>query len=416
MPMRRRRRASAVAPFRSAQPVRFTPSAQVLLALLGAVALVVAPTGLLAATASTLDGRVLSGPTMTVDAAAQTVTVGGTTLPLSDCDWIEPGDGSGFPPATGKTIGVWLADGSWLPATSLTAATSDDAVQVFSTLGTLTLPLASVRGWSLSAELPGAHEGAEVDVVQLDSGTVTGRVDGLKAGALTLHSDLDPTKPLILPIEQVRGLRLSVPPRTSKTLRLSVSLSDAHAAVHVVLGSSGPIADALCLAAAPKVQVGKALQGARLRIEGGRRVYLSELTPDQVEEVGAFGVVWPWSRDHNLDGSPLKLGGVRYDRGIVVHSQAKLSWNLSGAFEHLHALVGIADIVADQGDCAASVLADGKEIWHRDSVKGGEKPFALELDLTGVRRLELHVDYGARYDIGDHLALADAFLVRSVAH
>jgi hypothetical protein len=183
----------------------------------------------------------------------------------------------------------------------------------------------------------------------------------------------------------------------------------------VVVGASGPAEQALCLAAAPQLAIGKALLPARLRLEGGRRVYLSETTPDQVVEEGAFGVVWPWSRDRNLDGSPLRLGGVRYDRGIVVHSKARLVWNLNGCYTRLHALVGIADIVADQGDCAASLIADGKELWHRDSVKGGDKPIPLDLDLSGVRRLELHVDYGARYDIGDHLALADSYLVKALA-
>jgi hypothetical protein len=368
-----------------------------------------------AATVSTLDGRVLSGPTLSFDAKALTVLVGGTAVGLGDCDWIEPGDGAGMPAPAGKQIGVWLSDGSWLPATALGAAAGDDAVQVAGVLGALTLPLASLRGWSTGAELPGPREGADTDVVQLDSGVVTGRVDGLRAGKLVLRSDLDPSKPLELAIEQIRALRLSVPTRPAKGMRLSVSLSEAHAALRVVVAASGAPEQALCLAAAPQIAVGKALLPSRLRLEGGRRVYLSETTPDQVVEEGAFGVVWPWSRDRNLDGSPLKLGGVRYDRGIVVHSKALLAWNLNGAYTRLRALIGIADIVADQGDCAASLIADGKELWHRDSVKGGDKPIPLDLDLTGVRRLELHVDYGARYDIGDHLALADSYLVKALA-
>jgi hypothetical protein len=367
------------------------------------------------ATVSSLDGRVLSGPSLTFDAKAGTVVVGGSTISLSDCDWIEPGDGAGMAAPAPKQIGLWLADGSWLPVATLGPATSDDAIQVTGALGALTLPLASLRGWSTGAELPGAHEGAETDVVQLDSGVVTGRVDGLKAGKLVLRSDLDPNKPLELAIEQIRALRLSVAVRPAKGMRLSVSLSEAHAALRVVVAVSGTYEQALCLAAAPQIAVGRALLPARLRLEGGRRVYLSETTPDQVVEEGEFGVVWPWSRDRNLDGSPLKLGGVRYDRGIVVHSKALLAWNLDGGYTRLRALVGIADIVADQGDCAAGLVADGKELWHRDSVKGGDKPIPLDLDLTGVRRLELHVDYGARFDIGDHLALADSYLVKALA-
>jgi hypothetical protein len=188
-----------------------------------------------------------------------------------------------------------------------------------------------------------------------------------------------------------------------------VRLDDTHPPLRLLPVPSGGVG----LAAAPQTEVGKALTNVRWRVEGGRRVYLGDLAPDAVEEVGAFGVVWPWRKDSNLDGTPLRLGGVRYVRGVVVHSQAKLAWKLDGSYLRLRALVGIADVVADQGDCAAALIADGKTLWTRDRVKGGERPTALDLDLTGVKRLELRVDYGQRYDIGDHLALADAYLVKA---
>jgi hypothetical protein len=38
-------------------------------------------------------------------------------------------------------------------------------------------------------------------------------------------------------------------------------------------------------------------------IIGGRRVYLSELPPASADETGAFGVVWPHSRDTGLTGA-----------------------------------------------------------------------------------------------------------------
>jgi hypothetical protein len=165
------------------------------------------------------------------------------------------------------------------------------------------------------------------------------------------------------------------------------------------------------LYAVPTIDVTAALKAMRLRIAGGRRVYLSDLEPVKREETGAFGVVWPFQRGKNLDGSPLRLGGVRYEHGIAVHSQARLGWALDGAYTQFRATIGIADIVADQGDCAASLLVDDKVVWSRSSVRGGEKPQVVDLDLTNAQRLELRVDYGARYDIADHLVLADAFLI-----
>lgn len=364
-----------------------------------------------AATVSTLDGQTIQGPGITFDPKAGTVTAGSTSVALADCDWVEPHTGVGVV-VTGtpaKRMGVWLADGSWLPVSKITVAKSDDAIAVDGPLGPLVLPLTALRGWGDGVDLLPAPEGAaERDVALLASGAVPGRVEGIKAGQLILRSDLDPAKPLELPLADVRALRLAVPARAAKGVRLAVSLDDLHPPLRVV-----PTATGLALAVAPTVALGDALRLARLRVEGGRRVHLGELKPAVVEEVGAFGVVWPFQVDRNLDGSPLRLGGIRYERGVVVHSQARLAWKLGGAYVRLRAQVGIADLVGEQGDCTATVRLDGKPAWSKDSLKGGDKPISLDLDLTGVQQLELSVEYGARYDIGDHLALADAYLVKA---
>ncbi len=360
-----------------------------------------------AATVAVLDGRVLSGDQLGFDLKAGSVTVGGTTLPLADCDWIEPGDGSGaeLPGVPGKRLGIWLVDGSWLPVTTIAVGVKDHELTVTSVLGTFVMPLTAVRGWSTGTALPGS-DGKE-DQVLLDSGLLSGRIEGLVAGKLLLRSALDP-QPLQLALDQVRGLRLAVATRTVKGVRLAVTLDELHPPLRVL-----PTSDGFSLGALPMVKLGKGLAPVRLRIEGGRRVYLSELDPATVEETGAFGVVWPFQRDRNLDRSPLRLGGVRHERGLAVHSKARLAWNLDGLYSRLRALSGIADLVGDQGDCAASLSLDGKVVWSRDSIRGAEKPQPIDLDLTGVKQLELRVEYGARYDIADHFVLADAYLIKA---
>lgn len=371
-----------------------------------AVLFILATPRLPAATVAALDGRMLTGDQLAFDLKAGTVAVGGTTVALGDCDWIEPGDGSGaeLPGVAGKRLGIWLVDGSWLPVTSIAVGAKDHELTVTGVLGTLVLPLTAVRGWGTGTNLPGA-DGKE-DQVLLDSGLLSGRIEGLIAGKLLLRSALDP-QPLQLALDQVRGLRLAVATRAAKGVRLAVTLDELHPPLRVM-----PTADGFSLGALPQVVLGKGLSPVRLRIEGGRRVYLSELDPAVVEETGAFGVVWPFQRDRNLDSSPLRLGGVRYERGLAVHSQAHLGWKLDGQYSRLRALSGISDLVGDQGDCAASISLDGKVLWSRDSVRGAEKPQPIDLDLTGVKQLELRVEYGARYDIADHFVLADAYLIK----
>jgi hypothetical protein len=374
--------------------------------VLGAFLATVTVLPLSAATVAALDGRVVTGERLTIDAKAATVGIGGTNVALADCDWIEPGDGAGIdlPGTPAKRLGLWLVDGSWLPVAGIAIGAKDNELAVSGPLGSFALPLTAVRGWGSGQALPEGD--SKDDQVLLDSGLLSGRVDGLVAGKLVLKSALDP-QPLTLALDQVRAVRLAIPVRTPKGVRLATTLDELHPPLRVQ-----PSADGYVLAVAPQVVLGPALSAARLRIEGGRRQYLSELDPAVLEETGAFGVVWPYKRDRNLDDSPLRLGGVRYERGLVVHSQAHLGWTLNGAYTRLRALVGIADLVGDQGDCAASLLVDGKVVWSKDNVRGGEKPVAIDLDLTGAKKLELKVEYGARYDIADHFALADAYLIK----
>jgi NPCBM/NEW2 domain len=376
-----------------------------------------------AATVAQLDGQQVQGDNLQFQAKTQRLTMrtttGETALSIADCDWIELGDGSGitFSNSTNSTnatnpakrAGLFLLDGSWLPINEIKASDKDHTLLVTGPLGMLTIPLTAVRGWGVGAELlsgvPGNNDNNE-DQVQVESGLISGRIEGLVNGKLLLKSSLDPTKPLELALEQIRGVRLTTPLKPLKGLRFSVALDDIHPPLKIVLSERG-----LALAAVPSVIIHDALLPARLRVEGGRRVYLSELDPVKREETGAFGVVWPMQKGRNFDGSPLRLGGVRSDNGLVVHSKATITWDLRQAYSQFRTRVGIADIVADQGDCAVQFILDDKVVWSRDSVRGNSGPQIIDLDVTNAKKLELKVDYGARYDIADHFVLADAYFI-----
>ncbi len=374
-----------------------------------------------AATVCTFDGTTLAGPTLGL--AADAVEIGGKRIALIDCDWIEPGGTAPSGPSAPSTqeqrrrMGVWLADGGWLPVARLGEAVAADgksspadALLATGPLGELVLPLGAVLGWGM--ELPPAGDGKS-DQVVLASGPLQGRVLGIAGGKLRFESPLNP-QPLELPLAEVVGMRLAVPARPPRGVVLSVSLDPARPPLVLLPAPNLP------LAAAPGVALADAagaaaptslLANARLRVEGGRRVYLGSLKPARVEESGAFDIVWHWRSDSDLDGGPLMLGGTRYAHGISVHSKAILAWELGGGYTRLRALVGIADLVAPEGNCSAALVGDGKVLWSRDSVKGTDKPQPIDLDVQGVRTLELRVDFGARYDIGDHLTLADAWVL-----
>jgi len=386
-----------------------------------------------AATVATLDGQEVHGDSIIF--AGDTVTIHGTKLALADCDWLSLGDdaansaisASDAAPAASDDDapnGVTLVDGSWLPAQSIGAATAPaaalpaspasatgadaasylpDTIRVDGPLGALVLPLATVAAWGV---FPANAPAGDQDQILLSAGPLSGRVLGITAaGALRFASSIDP-KPLEFPVARVAALRMSLNMRVPSGIVLAAATDPAHAPL-LVLPRPG-----LPLAAAPGVATNAGLAGYRLSVEGGRRVYLGSLVPATVSEEGAFGTVWPHTVDHDLDGSPLILRSVRHAHGLVIHSKATLTWNLGGAYLHFHALVGITDAVAPEGDCALTISGDGKALFARDSIKGSDPALPLDLEVKGVKTLAIQVDYGARYDIGDHLAFADAFLLR----
>ncbi len=358
------------------------------------------------ATATPFDGQAVSAPTLGFKGA--NAVLGAVQVPLADCDslLLGPGGAAGaapLPPLVGRT-GVWLVDGSWMPADSIAAASGPDSVRVVGPLGEMELPLAAILGWG-DHLLAASSDGS--DALQVASGAMTGKVQGISDGQLSVLSALTPDKPLALKVADVACLRLAGTPMHRSGIQLSVQLDLDHPPLALLPQ------DGLPLAAAPTVKVAQALVGRALRVEGGRRSYLSALRPSAVSEQGAFDVTWHWTADTDLEGGPIRLGSVRYARGISVHSKAVLDWALPGPCVRLHAVLGIADLVAPEGDCAVELRADGVSVWSRSSVKGTDKPVPLDIDLHGAKTLELKVDYGARYDIGDHLTLADAWVLRS---
>jgi hypothetical protein len=73
--------------------------------------------------------------------------------------------------------------------------------------------------------------------------------------------------------------------------------------------------------------------------------------------------------------------------------------------------MGIDDSVRRLGNVRVLISGDSKALFD-GVVKGTDAPRPLDLDVRGVRDLEILVDYGAELSIGDHLDLADARLLK----
>jgi len=155
---------------------------------------------------------------------------------------------------------------------------------------------------------------------------------------------------------------------------------------------------------------------SKLDFSSGKIAYLSDLQPETAtyvpyfgfqEEPLALGDFFRYHRDIGFDQSPLRLNGQAYRKGLALQSRTALSYKLPGKFRALKAVMGIDDSVREAGSVRVEIKGDGRMLWQGE-VRGTEPPRELDLNLTGVRRLDILADFGEDLDIGDRLDLCDA--------
>jgi hypothetical protein len=148
-----------------------------------------------------------------------------------------------------------------------------------------------------------------------------------------------------------------------------------------------------------------------LDFSSGKVRFLSQLEPREVKYTPFFDQVWTYCRDRPRDGGSLRLGNKEYARGLWIHSRTFLKYRLSGDYRRFQAVMGIDQAVAPLGNVHVVISGDGKTLLESD-VRGSDPPQNLDLDVAGVRDLEILVDFGGDLDIADHLDLADAKVVK----
>jgi len=150
-----------------------------------------------------------------------------------------------------------------------------------------------------------------------------------------------------------------------------------------------------------------------LRVENhSERVqYLSEQAPADYRFEPFFEKRWEYALDRDLSGKPIRLGQREYERGVCLHSQARLTYALPGDARLFVATVGVLDDMRPRGDAVVRVIGDGRMIWEQ-RIRGSDPPRALAAPIEGVRRLTLVVEFGEDLDLSDQVCFADARLIR----
>jgi hypothetical protein len=184
----------------------------------------------------------------------------------------------------------------------------------------------------------------------------------------------------------------------------------------------------------------------------GKIVFLSDLSPESVSFTPYFAAgkaqpllakFFALREDKNLESGPLRLDSKQYRKGLALHSRTKVVYRLPalpnggrraaedgssnpqspianpprpiphplGGFRRFQATVGIDDAVRPRGNVRLVIYGDDRVLLEC-TVTGADPPRPVDLDLAGVRRLAILVDFGGEMDVADHLDLCDARILK----
>ncbi|MBC8108843.1 MAG: NPCBM/NEW2 domain-containing protein, partial [Anaerolineae bacterium] len=140
----------------------------------------------------------------------------------------------------------------------------------------------------------------------------------------------------------------------------------------------------------------------------GSLVYLSDLNP--ISATNGWG---SYERDRSngeqgaTDGGPIRLNGVTYTKGLGVHANSDIRYNLNGQYTTFQAAIGMDDEVGAAGSVIFRVYIDGVLIYDSGAMNGATATKLLNLNVTGATQLRLVVDSNGSDD-SDHADWADA--------
>jgi len=146
--------------------------------------------------------------------------------------------------------------------------------------------------------------------------------------------------------------------------------------------------------------------GAGLAAAPARTVWLDEL------DAGKATTGWgPAQPNRSVEGKPLTIAGQTYARGLGTHAPGVLRISLGGAAARFTARVGVDDEVAKRPSKASvefKIIGDGVVLWQSGIVKRLEPARQVDVDLKGIKLLDLVVTDGGDGYACDHADWADA--------
>ena len=145
-------------------------------------------------------------------------------------------------------------------------------------------------------------------------------------------------------------------------------------------------------------------------------VHLSDLVPSNDPPPNGWG---PYERDMSNgelaagDGGVLTLNSVTYSKGLGVHADSDIRYDLTATAEPCATFlsaIGIDDEVGSNGNVSFQVYTDGVLQFSSGTMTGSSATQAVNVDVTGRSELRLVVDRNDGSINSDHADWADAKL------
>jgi hypothetical protein len=164
----------------------------------------------------------------------------------------------------------------------------------------------------------------------------------------------------------------------------------------------------------------------------GKVLYLSDVEPANEEQTSLVGLPAGATlaamysqprRDRSAFGGPLSLWfpgtdslaplghAQAFGRGLAVRSRTELEYRVPRGFTRLLGVAGIEPATRANGSARLMISGDERSLINEELV-GDKPPVDIELDISGVKRLKIVVDYGKNLDTGDWVNLCDLRMVK----
>lgn len=145
----------------------------------------------------------------------------------------------------------------------------------------------------------------------------------------------------------------------------------------------------------------------------GKPVPITKLTPiTSITGYGKRQVNMPVNASFGVDKwGFLSVQYAYYKYGIGTHAPSREVFDINKQFRKLSTDIGVDTNGGPQGSVIFSIYGDGKQLYQSEIIKRYEFPRHVEIDVTGIKILELSISDGGNGNFDDHANWLNTFLI-----